>query len=58
MAKLLDKLMEDDIEDMKFMQYPTLIQNSGPREQILADAMVQVEPEIVELQGKAISPEM
>ncbi len=58
MTDLVNRLMEEKVEDLKPMDYPTLILNSGPPEQIVADAMVQIEPEIIELQGKVISPEM
>lgn len=58
MATLLDKLMSDEVEDLLFMDHPNLIRNSGPLEQIIADAMAQIGPEALELQGRVVSPEI
>jgi len=51
-------LIEDEIKDFKVLDYPTLIRNSSSLEKTVADAMAQIKPKILKLQGKIISPKM
>jgi hypothetical protein len=57
MARLINKLKGDEIEDLKSqsMDYPALIQQFGPPENIIDKCMGQIEPEILELQGLVVS---
>lgn len=58
MTGLLNSLAENDIEDLKFMNYTALIKLLGPPENILRDALGQIEPEVLELQGKIVTPQV
>lgn len=58
MTGLLSRLVENDIEDLKFMNYPALIKRLGPPENLLRDALGLIEPEVLELQGKIITPQV
>lgn len=58
MTELLSRLAENNIKDLKFMNYTTLIKLLGPPEDLLRDALGQIEPEVLELQGKIITPQV
>lgn len=55
-ANLLNKSIDDEIEDFKVLDYPTLIRNFSSFEKTVADAIAQIKPKILKLQGKIISP--
>jgi len=60
MTSLVQKLAEGGVEDVQYMGHEALFSYLGPLDEaiegIVDEAMSQIEPEIVELQGKAISP--
>lgn len=58
MTGLLGRLAMNDIEDLNFMNYTALIKLLGPPEKLLRDALRQIEPEVLELQGKIITPQV
>lgn len=61
MTYLMNRLARGAVEDAKFMEYYILIAHLDSQgvttDAIISEAMAQFEPEVLELQGKDLSPE-
>lgn len=58
MVNLLQRMAQDVIPELGMMKYSAWIEECGPIDKIVEDAMTQIEPEVLELQGKNLSAEL
>ncbi|KAH7304927.1 hypothetical protein B0I35DRAFT_444459 [Stachybotrys elegans] len=55
---LVIALLQDKVEEIRFLGYSDKIKENGPIDSIIHDAMNYIEPEVIELQGINITPEI
>lgn len=57
-VQLIDSLRTKQLDVLKYTDYTALLDAFGPNENIIDDALAMIEPEVLDLQGKIITPEL
>jgi hypothetical protein len=58
MTELVNTLREKQVDVLKYIDYTGLFEVFGPCDKIIDDALALIEPEVLDLQGKILTPEL